>query len=361
MGNRFGFRLLLGIALVGALAAVGVYTYNLGLAHGIAQSGQLVAAPGSGAPVVDLATAVGLRVRVLPVLPADDPVLDLRRARAILAWRVARTRLPLRRTARRAHGGDAACGRTDDVKHILVVDDEPRIAEIARDYLERAGFRGDDRRQRRRCAGARAHTPARSHRPRPGPAADGRPRRHAGAAQAVERADHHADGAGRRERQADRARARRRRLRDQAVQPEGARRARARGVPARRCARRSAATSSAPATSRSTCRGCRRASRIGTIDLTATEFELLATLARQPGRVFTRAQLLDAIRGEEVESFDRAIDAHIKNLRRKLEPDPRKPRYVLTVYGVGYKFADFVAQRTRRIQRTQREGRVSRS
>ena len=78
------------------------------------------------------------------------------------------------------------------------------------------------------------------------------------------------------------------------------------------------------------------------IDLTATEFELLATLARQPGRVFTRAQLLDAIRGDTVESFDRAIDAHIKNLRRKLEPDPRNPRYVLTVHGVGYKFADFV-------------------
>ena len=76
------------------------------------------------------------------------------------------------------------------------------------------------------------------------------------------------------------------------------------------------------------------------IDLTPTEFELLATLARQPGRVFTRAQLLDAIRGEAVESFDRAIDAHIKNLRRKLEPDPRNPRQVLTVHGVGYKFAE---------------------
>jgi DNA-binding response OmpR family regulator len=63
-------------------------------------------------------------------------------------------------------------------------------------------------------------------------------------------------------------------------------------------------------------------------------------MMRQPGRVFTRGQLLDAIRGEEVESFQRAIDAHIKNLRRKLEPDPREPRYVLTVYGVGYKFTD---------------------
>jgi two-component system, OmpR family, alkaline phosphatase synthesis response regulator PhoP len=76
------------------------------------------------------------------------------------------------------------------------------------------------------------------------------------------------------------------------------------------------------------------------IDLTPTELELLATLARQPGRVFTRAQLLDAIRGVEVESFDRAIDAHVKNVRRKLEPDPRNPRYVLTVHGVGYKFGD---------------------
>jgi DNA-binding response OmpR family regulator len=74
-----------------------------------------------------------------------------------------------------------------------------------------------------------------------------------------------------------------------------------------------------------------------TVELTPTEFQLLATLARQPGRVFTRAQLLDAVRGIEVESFDRAIDTHIKNIRRKLEPDPRNPRYVLTVYGIGYK------------------------
>jgi two-component system, OmpR family, alkaline phosphatase synthesis response regulator PhoP len=76
------------------------------------------------------------------------------------------------------------------------------------------------------------------------------------------------------------------------------------------------------------------------IELTPTEFALLATLAGQPGRVFTRAQLLDAIRGDEAESFDRAVDAHVKNLRRKLEPDPRNPRYVLTVHGVGYKLAE---------------------
>jgi two-component system, OmpR family, alkaline phosphatase synthesis response regulator PhoP len=76
------------------------------------------------------------------------------------------------------------------------------------------------------------------------------------------------------------------------------------------------------------------------VEVTPTEFELLATLALQPGRVFTRAQLLDAIRGLEAESFDRAVDVHVKNLRRKVEPDPRNPRYVLTVYGVGYKFAE---------------------
>ena len=76
------------------------------------------------------------------------------------------------------------------------------------------------------------------------------------------------------------------------------------------------------------------------VELTATEFELLATLARRPGRIFTRSQLLDAIRGESFESYERAIDTHVKNLRRKLEPDPRSPRYILTVYGVGYRFAD---------------------
>ena len=76
------------------------------------------------------------------------------------------------------------------------------------------------------------------------------------------------------------------------------------------------------------------------VDLTATEFQLLAALARQPGRIFTRAQLLDAVHGVAFESYERAIDTHIKNLRRKLEPEPRQPRYILTVYGVGYRLAD---------------------
>lgn len=76
------------------------------------------------------------------------------------------------------------------------------------------------------------------------------------------------------------------------------------------------------------------------VEVTPTEFQLLATLAREPGRIFTRAQLLDAVRGVAFDSYERAIDAHIKNLRHKIEPDPHEPRYILAVYGVGYKFAD---------------------
>jgi two-component system, OmpR family, alkaline phosphatase synthesis response regulator PhoP len=77
-----------------------------------------------------------------------------------------------------------------------------------------------------------------------------------------------------------------------------------------------------------------------TVELTATEFALLAALARQPGRVFTRSQLLDAIHGVAFESYERAIDAHVKNLRRKIETDPHAPQRLVTVYGVGYRLAD---------------------
>jgi len=76
------------------------------------------------------------------------------------------------------------------------------------------------------------------------------------------------------------------------------------------------------------------------VDLTPTEFQLLATMVREPGRVFTRSQLLDAVHGVAFESYERAIDAHVKNIRRKIERDPREPVYVLTVYGVGYKAAE---------------------
>jgi DNA-binding response OmpR family regulator len=76
------------------------------------------------------------------------------------------------------------------------------------------------------------------------------------------------------------------------------------------------------------------------VELTPTEFQLLWALMREPGRVFTRGQLLDAVHGVAFESYQRAIDAHVKNLRKKIEPTPGRPRYLLTVHGVGYRFAD---------------------
>ena len=76
------------------------------------------------------------------------------------------------------------------------------------------------------------------------------------------------------------------------------------------------------------------------VDLTATEFQLLTTLARSPGRVYTRAQLLDSIHGVAFEAYERAIDTHVRNIRRKIEPVPESPRYVQTVHGVGYRFAE---------------------
>ncbi len=75
------------------------------------------------------------------------------------------------------------------------------------------------------------------------------------------------------------------------------------------------------------------------VELTAMEFDLLAFLMTHPGRVFTRLELLEGVRGETYESFERSIDSHIKRLRQKIEPDPKSPRFVLTVFGVGYKLA----------------------
>jgi DNA-binding response OmpR family regulator len=74
------------------------------------------------------------------------------------------------------------------------------------------------------------------------------------------------------------------------------------------------------------------------IDLTPTEFNLLAAMAAQPGRAFTRLQLLETSQGAAYEGYDRTVDAHIKNLRSKLEHDPKNPRYIETVFGVGYRF-----------------------
>ena len=74
------------------------------------------------------------------------------------------------------------------------------------------------------------------------------------------------------------------------------------------------------------------------IDLTPMEFNLLQAMAAQPGRAFSRMELLDAAQGEAYEGYERSIDVHVKNLRQKLGDDPRHPTYILTVYGIGYKF-----------------------
>ena len=229
------------------------------------------------------------------------------------------------------------------MKHILVVDDEPRIAEIARDYLERAGFRVTTAGN-----GADALTIARTRRPDlivldlGLPKMDGldvtrtlRKQSNVPIIMLTARVDESDKLIGL-ELGAD----------DYVTKPFSPKElvARVRAV-FRRAGRNDVAVperSDVISAGEVTLYKRRMQASVGTqsIDLTATEFELLATLASQPGRVFTRAQLLDAIRGVEVESFDRAIDAHVKNVRRKLEPDPRNPRYILTVHGVGYKFAE---------------------
>jgi len=225
------------------------------------------------------------------------------------------------------------------VKQILVVDDEPRIAEIARDYLERAGFA-----VMTAANGADALALARSRHPDlivldlALPLVDGfdvtralRKRSNVPIIMLTARVDERDKLSGL-ELGAD----------DYVTKPFSPKElvARVRAVFRRTDARPEpgdVVRAGDVVLDRTRMRVTVGDNRV---ELTPTEFELLETLARQPGRVFTRAQLLDAIRGVEVESFDRAIDAHIKNVRRKLEPDPHNPRYVLTVHGVGYKFAD---------------------
>jgi len=75
------------------------------------------------------------------------------------------------------------------------------------------------------------------------------------------------------------------------------------------------------------------------VELTPTEFDLLAYLSRHPGQVFTRLQLLREVQGYTYDAFARTIDTHVKNLRRKIEPDPKQPRFIQTVHGVGYRFS----------------------
>ncbi|MEA3339930.1 MAG: response regulator transcription factor [Chloroflexota bacterium] len=76
------------------------------------------------------------------------------------------------------------------------------------------------------------------------------------------------------------------------------------------------------------------------VDLTPTEFRLLEVLAGEPGRAFTRSELLDRVLGYEFGGFERTVDVHVKNLRKKIEPDPGQPTYIRTVYGVGYKLGE---------------------
>ncbi len=225
------------------------------------------------------------------------------------------------------------------MKHILVVDDEPRIAEIARDYLERAGFGVSTA-----SNGPDALALARSRRPDlivldlALPGMDGldvtrtlRRQSNVPIIMLTARVDESDKLVGL-ELGAD----------DYVTKPFSPKElvARVRAV-FRRIDAVPERGDVVHAGSVTLDRG-RMQVTVGerAIELTPTEFELLATLAAQPGRVFTRARLLDAIRGTEAESFDRAVDAHIKNLRRKIEDDPRNPRHVLTVHGVGYKFAE---------------------
>jgi two-component system alkaline phosphatase synthesis response regulator PhoP len=76
------------------------------------------------------------------------------------------------------------------------------------------------------------------------------------------------------------------------------------------------------------------------VRLTATEFRLLVLLMREPGRTFTREEIMDKVFGYDFDGFDRAVDAHVSNLRRKLQADLQKPRYIHTIYGMGYRFGD---------------------
>jgi two-component system OmpR family response regulator len=81
------------------------------------------------------------------------------------------------------------------------------------------------------------------------------------------------------------------------------------------------------------------------LTLTPSEFKILSLLAQNPGRVFTRSQILDAVSGDPYDGYERSIDTHISNLRRKIEREPGEPEFILTVYGLGYKFLDYTRVR----------------
>ena len=225
-----------------------------------------------------------------------------------------------------------------DVARILVVDDEPKIVQLVRDYLERAGFAVSTARD-----GNEALMRARQERPDlivldlGLPELDGlevtrRLRRDSGVPIIMLTARHEeTDKVVGLELGAD----------DYVTKPFSPREleARVRAVLRRQVAGAMADVLRAGDLTLDIPR--LRAEVSGrAVELTGTEFQLLAALARQPGRVFTRAQLLDALHGVTLDTYERAIDAHVKNLRRKIEPDVRRPRYILTVHGVGYRFTD---------------------
>jgi DNA-binding response OmpR family regulator len=225
-----------------------------------------------------------------------------------------------------------------DVARILVVDDEPKIVQLVRDYLERAGFAVSTARDGNEAL-------MRAHQERPDlivldlglPALDGlevtrRLRRDSGVPIIMLTARHEeTDKVVGLELGAD----------DYVTKPFSPRELEAR---VRAVLRRPARDTDAELLHAGDLTLDLPRLRVEVsgrpVPLTATEFQLLAALARQPGRVFTRAQLLDAIHGVAFDSYERAIDAHVKNIRRKIEPDPRSPRYLLTVYGVGYRLTD---------------------
>ena len=225
------------------------------------------------------------------------------------------------------------------MKQILVVDDEPRIAEICRDYLKRAGFdvitaaNGDDA-----LALARSRQPDLIVLDLKLPGRDGldvtralRQRSNLPIIMLTARIEESDKLVGL-ELGAD----------DYLTKPFSPRELVARVRAVLRRGESAAVQSELVRAADVTLDVPRRKTQVGarTVELTSSEFQLLATLMRQPGRVFTRSQLLDTIRGEEGDSFERAVDAHVKNLRRKIERDPRKPKYLQTVYGVGYRFTD---------------------
>jgi two-component system, OmpR family, alkaline phosphatase synthesis response regulator PhoP len=225
---------------------------------------------------------------------------------------------------------------------ILVVDDEPEIVQIARDYLDRAGFRvvsaGDGREALRL---ARAESPALVVLDLMLPALDGLDVTRALREDPATRATPVIMLTARVE-ETDRLIGLELGADDYITKPFSPRElvARIRAVLRRTEGQREQASAirAGELVIDLQRRSVRRAG--APVDLTATEFDLLAILAREPGRPFTRTQLLELAYDVNYAGFDRTVDAHIKNLRRKIEPDPRSPRYILTIYGVGYKFAE---------------------